>query len=159
MGWNNLNDEQLKASLWTYVTEEMGVTAEGIALAIHLKGKGTFTVSDFEEAQHEVDMENYLVLTDEQADEWCKEEIERTVWAFSTSFLQAHTGVDADAITKIQEMCEDANEPLKEMIRDFDYFVKDAMSCDGRGHFLAGYDHEENYVTYNDTIYYIYRRN
>ncbi len=159
MGWNNLNDEQLKASLWINVTEGMGVTAEGIALAIHLKDKGTFTASDFEEAQHEVDMENYLVLTDEQADEWCKEEIEEMVWAFRPSFLQAHTGVDADAITKIQEMCEGANEPLKAMIKDFDYFVKDAMSCDGRGHFLAGYDHEENYVTYNDTIYYIYRRN
>ena len=159
MGWNNLNDEQLKASLWINVTEEMGVTAEGIALAIHLKDKGTFTVSDFEEAQHEVDMENYLVLTDEQADEWCKEEIEEKVWAFSPSFLQAHTGVGADIITKIQEMCEDANEPLKAMIGDLDYFVKDAMSCDGRGQFLAGYDHEENYVTYNDTIYYIYRRN
>ena len=72
MGWDNLNDEQLKASLWINVTEEMGVTAEGIALAIHLKDKGTFTASDFEEAQHEVDMENYLVLTDEEADERCK---------------------------------------------------------------------------------------
>jgi hypothetical protein len=159
MAWDNMNDEQLKASLWINVTEEMGVTAEGIALAIHLKDKGTFTPWDFEEAQHWVDSEDYLVLTDEQADEWCKEEIEEMVWAFTPSFLQAHTGVDADAIKKIQEMCEGANEPLTAMIKDFDYFVKDAISCDGRGHFLAGYDHEENYVTYNDTIYYIYRRN
>lgn len=159
MAWDNMNDEQLKASLWINVTEEMGVSAEGIALAIHLKDKGTFTPSDFEEAQHEVDMENYLVLTDEQADERCKEEIEEMVWAFTPSFLQAHTGVDADAIKKIQEMCEGANEPLTAMIKDFDWFVEDAVRCDGRGHFLAGYDHEENEVTYNGTTYYIYRRN
>jgi|TARA_R100000482_G_scaffold44184_1_gene15444 hypothetical protein len=162
---NIMNEEQLKASLWINVTEEMGVTAEGIALAIHLKGNfphhlvDTFTPSDFEEAQHEVDMENYLVLTDKQADEWCKEEIEEMVWAFTPSFLQAHTGVAADAIKKIQEMCEGANEPLMAMIKDFDYFVEDAINCDGRGHFLAGYDHEEYEVTYNGTTYYIYRRN
>tara|TARA_B100001094_G_C18120311_1_gene766472 strand:- start:685 stop:1149 length:465 start_codon:yes stop_codon:yes gene_type:complete len=154
-----MKDEQLKASLWINVTEEMGVTAEGIALAIHLKDKGTFTPADFEDAQNEVDSEDYLVLTDEEADEAVRDYIEESVWAFNASFLQAHTGVDAEAIEKIQEMCESANEPLTAMIKDFDYFVKDAVNCDGRGHFLAGYDHEENYVTYNDTIYYIYRRN
>ena len=111
------------------------------------------------DAQNEIDGEDYLVLTDEQADERCKEEIEEMVWAFTPSFLQAHTGVDADAIKKIQEMCEGANEPLTAMIKDFDYFVEDAINGDGRGHFLAGYDHEENYVTYNGTTYYIYRRN
>jgi len=33
------------------------------------------------------------------------------------------------------------------------------VSADGRGHFLAGYDHEENEITFNGITYYIYRRN
>ena len=57
------------------------------------------------------------------------------------------------------------------MIKDFDYFVEDAVRCDGRGHFLAHYAHEEHEVTYlsvvrenmcyktEETTYYIYRRN
>ena len=36
-------------------------------------------------------MEDTLALTDEQADEWVKEEIEEMVWASTPSFLQAHT--------------------------------------------------------------------
>ena len=56
-------------------------------------------------------------------------------------------------------MCEGANEPLTAMIKDFDHFVDDAVSCDGRGHFLAGYDHQENEITFNGITYYIYRRN
>ena len=88
-----------------------------------------------------------------------REEIEEIVWAFNASFLQAHTGVDFNVITKIQEMCDDANEPLTAMIKDFDHFVDDALRSDGRGHFLAGYDGEENEITFNGTTYYIYRRN
>ena len=151
---NNMTTETLAIAVWADISEEL--TDQAAALAIH---RGEITYDAIVDAQNEIDGEDYLVLTDEQADERCKEEIEEMVWAFSPSFLQAHTGVAADAITKIQEMCEGANEPLTAMIKDFDYFVEDAINCDGRGHFLAGYDHEENYVTYNDTIYYIYRRN
>jgi hypothetical protein len=94
------------------------------------------------------------------------------VWAFSPSFLSAHTRVTEEAIRKIQEsMCEDANESLTAMIKDFDWFVEDVVRCDGRGHFLAGYDHVERYEDYLSVVrngrcyetkketYYIYRRN
>ena len=69
-----------------------------------------------------------------------------------------------EAIKKIQELHEDANDALAEMIKDFDEFVEDAVACDGRGHFLAGYDGVEHEVTYKsidnvETDYYIYRRN
>lgn len=151
---NNMTTETLAIAVWADISEEL--TDQAAALAIH---RGEITYDAIVDAQNEIDGEDYLVLTDEQADERCKEEIEEMVWAFTPSFLQAHTGVDADAIKKIQEMCEGANEPLTAMIKDFDYFVEDAINGDGRGHFLAGYDHEENYVTYNGTTYYIYRRN
>ena len=136
---------------WRETIEDYDVP-QTIILAKHLG-------MNLDDAQGEIDSEDYLVLTDEEADEAVREEIEELVWAFNASFLQAHTGVDANAIEKIQEMCESANEPLTAMIKDFDHFVDDAVSCDGRGHFLAPYDHEENEITFNGITYYIYRRN
>ncbi len=136
--------------------DDTNASTEAIALALH---RGRLTASELEDAQHEIEMEDTLVLTDKQADEWVRDEIEELVWAFTPSFLQAHTGVNADAIEIIQKECEGANEPLKAMIKDFDWFVEDAVRCDGRGHFLASYDHEENHVQIDDIDYYIYRRN
>jgi len=155
-----ITDEQIKQDWYDNLTKEY----EERVIAFAHYDAGSFGFADYEEAQHNIDSEDYLVLTDEEADEAVRGEIEELVWAFNASFLQAHTGVDADAIEKIQEMCEGANEPLKAMIKDFDAFVEDAVNCDGRGHFLAGYDHEENEITFNvmcssSTTYYIYRRN
>jgi hypothetical protein len=113
---------------------------------------------DYDEAQSDFDSEHYLVYTNEEADEAVREEIEQLVWAFNPSFLSAHTRVSEEAIKKIQEMCESANEPLTAMIKDFDTFVEDAVSCDGRGHFLD-VNLEENEITFNGITYYIYGRN
>ena len=148
--------DKLKEELWRNTLEETGASTEAIALALH---KGELTANGLGDAQNEIDMEDTLVLTDKQADEQVRKEIEEMVWAFTPSFLQAHTGVHADSIAIIQKECEGANEPLKAMIKDFDWFVEDAVRCDGRGHFLASYDHEENHVQIDDIDYYIYRRN
>jgi hypothetical protein len=150
-----ITDEQIKQRWYDNLTEDYDLQA--IVLA-HYLAEGD-NRPDYEEAQYDYDNHDYLVYTDEEADEAVREYIEEMVWAFNASFLQAHTGVDADAIEKIQEMCEGANEPLTAMIKDFDHFVEDAVSCDGRGHFLAPYDHEENEITFNGITYYIYRRN
>ena len=148
--------DKLKEELWRNTLEETGASIAAIALALH---KGELTANGLDDAQNEIDMEDTLVLTNEQADEQVSKEIEEILWAFTPSFLQGHTGVNVDAIEKIQEMCESANEPLKAMIIDFDWLVEDAVRCDGRGHFLASYDHEENHVQIDDIDYYIYRRN
>ena len=50
------------------------------------------------ESFHYGDQE-YLVLTDEEADEKTEEYIKESVWAFNSSFLSSHTG-----IVKIQMM-------------------------------------------------------
>ncbi len=150
-----ITDEQMKQDWYDNLMKEYDERA--IAFAHY--DAGSIGFADYDEAQNNIDSEDYLVLTDEEADEVVRKEIEEMVWAFNASFLQAHTGVDADAIEKIQEMCEDANEPLTDMIKDFDHFVEDAVKCDGRGHFLASYDHEENEITFNGITYYIYRRN
>jgi hypothetical protein len=155
-----VTDEQMKQDWYDNLTKEYD---ERVIAFAHYDA-GSFGFADYDEAQNNIDSEDYLVYTDEEADEAVREHIEEMVWAFNASFLQAHTGVDADAIKKIQEMSEGANEPLKAMIKDFDHFVEDAVKCDGRGHFLASYDHEENEITFNvmchsSTTYYIYRRN
>ena len=145
------NEEEIMKELWQETIADYDVP-QTIILAKHLG-------VDLDDAQGEIDSEDYLVLTDEEADEAVREDIKEMVWAFTPSFLRAHTGVTIEAIAKLQEMCEDANESLKAMIKDFDHFVEDAVKCDGRGHFLASYDGQENEITFNGITYYIYRRN
>ena len=99
--------------------------------------------------------EEYLVLTDDEADDKVKEHIKETVWAFNPTFLADHSCIDQVVIEKLQESCESANEALLKLIKNFDMFVEDAVRCDGRGHFLAGYDHNEN----EQGDFYLYRTN
>ena len=157
-----INELDLMETHWNNYKEDY--TTEAIVLSTHLG----VCVS---EAESYIDDQDYLVLTDEEADEAVREEIEQLLWAFNPSFLCAHTNVSEEAIKKIQELYEGANDALAEMIKDFDEFVEDAVACDGRGHFLAHYDHEEHEVRYlsvvregmcyktEETYYYIYRRN
>lgn len=115
----------------------------------------------YDENIFEYGNQEYLVLTDEEADEKAKEEITESLWAFNTSFILEHTNIEWNertekAIQKMQEeLCEDANEIIKAMIEDIDEFVEDAISSDGRGHFLSQYDGEEN----EEENYFIYRTN
>ena len=151
-----IEEKYLMETHWNNYKQDY--TTEAIVLASHMG-------VDLDEAEHCLEYnQDYLVLTDEEADDWVREEIEQLVWAFTPSFLSAHTRVSEEAIKKIQELHEDANDALAEMIKDFDEFVEDAVACDGRGHFLAGYDGVEHEVTYKsidnvETDYYIYRRN
>jgi hypothetical protein len=103
--------------------------------------------------------EDYMVLTDDEADEKVAEYIKETVWAFNPSFLSCHSGIDEDVFKLLQEKCESANEAILKLIKDFDHFVEDAVRSDGRGHFLSGYDGEENDHEHDNETYYIYRTN
>jgi len=101
----------------------------------------------------------YLVLTDDEADDAAAEQIEQSLWIFNAEFIIGHTNLPYDAIEMIKShqktKYEDANDTIKALISDFDHFVSDAISSDGRGHFLAGYDSEEG----EEDGYYIYRTN
>ena len=159
-----INELDLMETHWNNYKEDY--TTEAIVLSTRLG-------VDLEDAESYIDDGDYLVLTDENADEAVREEIEQLVWAFTPSFLSAHTNVSEEAIKKMQELYEGANDALAELIKDFDEFVEDAVACDGRGHFLAGYDGVEHEATYlsvtrdegtytystKSTTYYIYRRN
>lgn len=99
----------------------------------------------------------YLVLTDSEADAMCASQIKDSAWAFNPEFLRAHMtkGVTVKALQAIQADCEDCNDVILALIKDVDHFVNDAISSDGRGHFLSQYDGEENEVG----EYFIYRTN
>lgn len=127
---------------------------------------------DIEEGRDETDLDvgrqSYLVLTDEEADEKAAEQIEESLWAFNASFICSEAGLPHEAEEMIQsfqrEKCEGANDTIRALIKDFDEFVKAAISADGRGHFLAHYDHNENeedvtLASGRKVTFYIYRTN
>ncbi len=115
------------------------------------------------EEDYEYIDDNYLVLTNEEADEAAKEYIEESVWAFNASFIIDHSKLPCEAIEMVQafqEKYEDAaNETILALINDFDEFVSDVISADGRGHFMNSYDGREHEVNIDGTYYYVYRMN
>ena len=104
-------------------------------------------------------MDDYLVYTDEEADVAVHNYIYDSVCFFKSDCIASHSGVDEEVIKKLQELNENSNEAIKSLIKDFDHFVYDAICVDGRGHFLSSYDGEENEITVNGNIYYVYRSN
>jgi hypothetical protein len=108
----------------------------------------------------------YLVLTDEEADKACADNIRESLWAFKASFILDHVpsenGWDdstLEALLTMQEkLCESANPLVLAMIggeSGLPKFVKDAIAGYGRGHFLSGYDGKE----VEEGKFFIYRTN
>ena len=97
----------------------------------------------------------YLILTDEEADQSAEDYIKDSVWAFNSSFLASHTGIDEEIFEMLQDKCESSNEVITNSIKDMEEFIADAIGADGRGHFISSYDGEEEEL--ND--FFIYRIN
>lgn len=109
----------------------------------------------------------YLVLTDEEADEAVRESILNSLWAFNPHFIVTHMAFYEEATVReveevekalsdmLMRLCETANTIVGAVITDIDDFIEDAVDSDGRGHFLSMYDGEEN----EEGEYYIYRVN
>lgn len=92
---------------------------------------------------------DFLVLTDEEADEKTKEVIKDSLWAFNSEFIFNFLGLDlggAKAFAEMQgKMCESCNDIVLSMLGDrVDDFIRKAILADGRGHFLSGYDGQEH---------------
>lgn len=121
---------------------------------------------DVEDAGRLMEDGDYLVLTDEEADEKCAEYIKDSLWAFNANFILGECGLDlsgTDSLRSMQEKaCEGANDfflSLVEKTCGLDAFVKAAVAADGRGHFLSPYDGEEIEHTDGEQRVYIYRVN
>jgi len=100
----------------------------------------------------------YLVLTDEEADKAASDYIRDSLWAFNASFLAEHTGLPEEVFAALQPQCEGANETFRKLVDatgDFDALVSEAVSSDGRAHYLNTYDGHE----WQEGEFYIYRTN
>ena len=101
----------------------------------------------------------YLVLTDDEADQVALDYIKDTLWAFNASWLASYTGLHEAVFEALSEGYENSNEAIMALINNagsMDEFVQESIDADGRGYFVANYDWEEIELE-ND--YYAYRVN
>ena len=113
--------------------------------------------------------DDYLVCNQIEAERAVEERIIDDLWAFRAPFICSHMSYkpeprEADKVEKaIEEMqgklCESAQPIIRSMIKNINHFIADAISADGRGHFLAPYGGEEVEHDYNDETYFIYMLN
>jgi len=108
----------------------------------------------------------YLVLTDREATRRALDATRESLWAFNTSFLARYVPCLAEpAVARAFDamrgkLCEDANPLVVGMLgRALAKCVNDAVTEDGRGHVLSGYDGEEHEVKAGRSTFYIYRQN
>ena len=91
----------------------------------------------------------YLVLTQEEAEEKAAQDIRESLWAFRIEFIAGHTrnGLTdscVQALNQMQvELGEDCQPIIEALIEDMDAFIEDAIRSDGIAHFLATYDGKE----------------
>jgi hypothetical protein len=133
-----------------------------VALATHLNcDANDISIVRYGDNTFKAEGDEYLVLTDCEADELARERIKESLWAFNAEFISSHTkhGFDDAQLSAIREMqgrlCESANSIIEALIVDLNHFISDAISSDGRGHFISLYDGDENEVG----EFYIYRTN
>ena len=137
-----------------------------------MENEKTKVLADFlqiskDEAQNLIDNGDYLVLTDEEANEKAEEEILNSLWAFNADFILQHcknadsmdcyewdSAVEALRDAQVKS-CESLNGLCRALIDDIDEFVEDAINADGRGHFISWYDGEEK----EQNGFFIYRLN
>jgi hypothetical protein len=104
----------------------------------------------------------YQVLTENEADEACKEYILDSLWAFVPDFLSSMTELPAEVFVSLQDQCEGANDTVYTLVKGscgLDDFVEAAVSADGRGHFIGRYDGEEHEVRVGGEDFLVYRTN
>lgn len=120
--------------------------------------------TDWDPCMFLADDAEYLVFNNIQANEKAKDEIKNSVWAFNADFICEMCDIPANdkvvkSFRKMQNVCcEDCNDFILALINStcgFEYFCKQAIDADGRGHFLSYYDGEEHEVN----GLYIYRVN
>lgn len=105
--------------------------------------------------------QEYAIGTDEEADQACKEYIKDSAWAFQSSFICNYCDLPSEMEEALEAMqsqkCESANDAILALIKKtdggLDGFVEEAVSSDGRGHFLSRYDGDEN----EENGFFIYR--
>ena len=113
--------------------------------------------SDYDDMVFDADGRDYLVCTDDEANDRAGDYIRESLSAFNATFIIDHSELPYESKTMIEgftaDKCEDANSTIEAMISDMDEFIEDVISADSRGHFLNSYDGEE----YEENGFYIYQ--
>ena len=135
----------------------MTATSKTEALAEHIGGVNysDLTKENFDHYRlsvYSVNGEEWAIGTDSEADEACKEYIKDSAWAFRSSFICEYCNLPQELAEALEAMqskkCEGANDSILALIDKtdggLDGFVEEAVSADGRGHFLSSYDGDEN---------------
>ena len=114
----------------------------------------------------ECEKEDYLVCTDEEADEAVTNYIKESLWAFNADFILNVCGLDGSGVLALKNMqetlCKDSNDFVLSLVRGtcgLEYFVECAVNVDGKGEFLSSYNGVENEFELDGEYYYIYRLN
>ena len=134
------------------------------ALCAHLACESDdLDVSRYDETLIESGNQEYLVLTEDEGDQRAEEYIRETLWAFNADFICNYMpdGIGPEEVETLRgDRCEDVNPAFVALVGDnMDSLIEDALSADGRGHFLNTYDGEEYEVTVGETMYLVYRVN
>jgi hypothetical protein len=138
-------------------TEE---TKKTLALAKYLdEDIDSISESSHDDCLFEVGSREYLVLTDDEADERAADYIKDSLWAFNSSFLASYCDMPEEMFKAVQDKCESSNDAVLQCVERADGglkgFIEEAVAADGRGHFMSSYDGEEN----EEGDYFIYRTN
>ena len=103
--------------------------------------------------------EEYAIGSDSEADAAVAENIKDTIWAFNAEFLADFTDLPVEMFQVSQKMCEQANDGFLKCVErspgGLAAFVSQAVSADGRGHFLNIYNGDEDEAG----NFYVYRTN
>ena len=132
----------------TQTDERPAILAKSLGInpeEVNLYGADHYGLTIFE-----ADGAEYAIGTDEEADEAVTEAIKESLWAFKASFILGCCGLPYELEEAIeawqQKKCEGCNDAIEQMIDrtcELDEFVRQAVSSDGRGHFLSQYDGDE----------------
>lgn len=143
----NMNTENIKEKA-AALAVHLGIDASEVSRQLC----DTFGMTTFE-----ADGGEYAIADDLEADSAALESIRESAWAFRAAFLSNETDLPVECFEAMQEKCEGSNDSVLKLIEKtcgLQSFVKTAVSCDGRGHFLSG-DGEE----FERDGFYIYRIN
>ena len=142
---------------------DIGTVAEVRALCDHLKcGPDDLDLASYHHyglPVYILGREEYAIGTDSEADAAVAENIKDSIWAFNAEFLADFTDLPVEMFQVSQKMCEEANDGFLKCVERADgglaAFVSQAVSADGRGHFLSSYNGEEDEAG----GFYVYRTN
>ena len=101
---------------------------------------------------YETDCNEYLVLTDEEADQEVKKEIKDSLWVLDAEFILNTCGLDSgsnviESLRKTQKFSrKDCNNFIRAIVDGtcgIDKFVNQVILAYDRGYFLSAYNSEE----------------